>query len=221
MAAITNHPQRSEVTAPLSSPFGVPVAKRAIWAQAVQEMQRAGGRDGPGLRPAVVAVVATLGEWAGNPHPRRVAPGVVSCWYSELETATGFRRRSVADAMRWLRAVGLLVGAPEPADPTNDWYRERGTYHLAVPHVLRRLLARLAHPFRDRSPRPNEGHPEDRPRAVTTTRELSRDERRHPPPVDNAQEWPRAPRPPLPADYIEARQRSAAKNGGTRRWKRG
>lgn len=177
---------------------------RAVWAQAAQEVVAAGGRTSPGLRPAVAAVMAQLGEWAGNPHPRRVAAGIVSCWYSDLEAATGFSRRAVAEAVRWLRRVGLLVGAPEVADPTNRWYRERATYRLAVPAFLRRLVARLGWGQRQRATS-HEGQSKARPRVVTSKGDTENRGERPPAGVDNPP--PTGHRPPLPADYLAARNR--------------
>ena len=147
---------------------------------------RVGGRS----LLAVLGVLVQLGAWR---------PGGWSGYFAVLERRTGLGERQVRRAMKCARALGLVVGAPlEPyQDEHGRWQRDAGAYRLALP---RWISARW---WRER-PGPPTGHRRPESRAVTTNATPRDQAGPDPAPVD---ERPRGPAPPLPGDYLAARER--------------
>jgi hypothetical protein len=119
---------------------GVVAPTKGIYLEAVADWFRVTGEH---LPPRVRAVVDGLVNLAFERNGHQVERGVVELWYSDVEAVTGYGPNAVGRAMRWLQGTGWLDGAPNPADPANDWYRERAVYRLTIPAILRRVRNRV------------------------------------------------------------------------------
>lgn len=92
----------------------------------------------------LVAVYEQLVRWCFEAGPRRAGRGRACLWFSDVEAATGRKRRRVQWAMAELAGLGLIVGRPNDPDPADGFRRARAVWTLAVPRLLEQLRYRMA-----------------------------------------------------------------------------
>lgn len=218
-------PQVTKITSTQTGE-SLPARSKGEALAALAELAAAKRRAGIAVSVVVWEVGAAVVEYAYERNGRRVEPGDIAVWYSDIEAKTGRCRRAVADAMRELRAWGWLAGTPFAPDPGNHWYRERGRYRVVIPRACSRLYARRqwAADRDEKAARNNavaghhEGHDDARPRVAGISSSLGD------PPVTRENLVPGAPtgvdiepsRPDrYPDEYWQPRSRLLA---GKRRW---